>query len=102
MNWLDNEGFVEDIPQSFKSDMKDNIAWYVKHRTKIWGAIWFIAGLVGGNTDRLYSELSKPLSTDSRIETLNEDLEILEGRVLQLELDKGYKEFNFDSRGMTI
>lgn len=90
------------LKDNFKADMAANVAWYTKHRTKIWGTVWFIAGLVGGNTDRLYSELSKPLSTDSRIETLNEDLEILEGRVLQLELDKGYKEFNFDSRGMTI
>ena len=37
--------------------MKEEIRWYIKHRTKIWSIIFLGVGLFGGNIDRIKSYL---------------------------------------------
>lgn len=56
-------------------EIKEKLAWYVKYRTTIWGVIWFVVGLVGGNVDRLQENLPNP----------GGDIQALEVRVEKLE-----------------
>lgn len=90
------------VDRTIKSELATRVAWYTKHRTKIWGTIWFIAGLLGGNTDRLYSELSKPLSSDNKIEAIEADLHRLENRVLQLEMGENSQKMPLWSGSITL
>jgi hypothetical protein len=34
-------------------DLPAKVSWYMKWRTTIWGAVWFVVGLCGGNADRI-------------------------------------------------
>lgn len=65
--------------------------WYIKYRTTIWGVIWFFAGIVSGNSDRLYNNLSTPPPPNVQIRILEERVNDLEKRTLRLETDKNMK-----------
>ena len=70
---------AEEKPHVCPSTLDKVIPFYVKYKTQIWTAIFFVVGLFGGNVDRL-----KPLLTDVTVGPVVERLDKLEGDVKNL------------------
>lgn len=71
---------AEEKPHACPSTLDKVIPFYVKYRTQIWTAVFFVIGLLGGNVDRL-----KPLVPDlTGVGTAVERVDKLEGDVKNL------------------
>lgn len=64
--------------------------WYVKYRTTIWGIVWFLVGLFGGNVDRAKDYVPTLKYSDKQVEQKVEELEFYQEKVQEIskELDK--------------
>ena len=62
--------------------------FYIKHRTKIWGIIWFFIGSLGANSDRIMSYVV-PTERLKKIEERVDKLEKLEYNIFEMRIKTG-------------
>lgn len=59
--------------------LKDRIIrdakWYIRYRTTIWGIVWFIVGVFGGNVDRIVEKIPTLQYQQQEIQKNNEELQ---------------------------
>jgi hypothetical protein len=62
--------------------------FYIKHRTKIWGIIWFLIGSLGANADRL-STYVFPTERLKNLEERVDKLEKTEYNIFEMRIKTG-------------
>ena len=51
------------------------VKWYLKYRTQLWGGVFLVVGLLGGNVDRITAMLP----------SLKQDTTVIEAKLKQLD-----------------
>jgi len=49
--------------------------WYVRYRTTIWGVVWFVVGVFGGNVDRIVEKIPTLKYQQQTIEKNSKELQ---------------------------
>jgi len=69
-------------------------SWYMRWRTTIWSTVFFVAGLFGGNADRIVEKIptlqyGQP-EIQKKEDTINQQLDAVQEKIkkLQNDLDK--------------
>ena len=55
-------------------DLPAKVSWYVRWRTTIWSTVFFLTGLLGGNTDRIITNVPSLKYGQSDIEAQEQDI----------------------------
>ena len=65
----------------------EKVAWYLKYRTAIWGAVWCCVGFLGGNADRIKERIPTLQYTDVEVQTKLNEYEQLRERLEKIKVD---------------
>lgn len=61
------------------------IKWYLKYRTQLWGGIFLVVGLLGGNVDRITAMLPSLKQDTTVIETKLKQLDDLTNKLVEIQ-----------------
>jgi hypothetical protein len=80
--------------KQIKSEVVEYVApkmvWYLKYRTQIWAAVFFVVGAVGGNVDRMRSAVPTLKYDATTIETKLDQIDKMSNQIIKMQetLDK--------------
>lgn len=76
---------VKEVKSEIDEHLVPKVKWYLKYRTQLWGGVFLVVGLLGGNVDRITAMLPSLKQDTTVIETKLKQLDDLTNRLVEIQ-----------------